>query len=58
MFLKVGPEQAPLSPDHQRRFLRVRLAQIFGWPLDTVDMLSPLDIADIFAVIEAQGKQA
>lgn len=57
MFAKFGAEQSGITKDQYRRFLRVRLAQMFpGWTLDYIDTLSDLDMNDIFAVTSAQNR--
>lgn len=56
-FLAKGSELY-MTPDRNRRYLRVRLAQEFHWTLDYIDNLPQQDVHDIFAVMEGQQKAA
>lgn len=55
MHAKFG-EQAPFPPGMYWRFVRVRLAQEFGWNLDYIDSLKQQELGDVFAVLGAQNK--
>lgn len=57
MYAKFGAEQSGITKDQYRRFIRVRLAQMFpGWTLEYIDTLSDIEINDIFAVHSAQNR--
>lgn len=38
------------------RYVRVRLAQEFGWRFEDIDRMSQRDVNDVFAVMSAQER--